>query len=65
MVKPRLKLINNVERLTLTIEVLTRNVEYFQQGKRFGHFTNGHESYVELVTTELEQAERRLKILKG
>lgn len=61
MGKQRFKLINNVERLKLTIEALDRNIKMLQQGKRFDHFQNGHESYVELVTTELDQAKRRLQ----
>lgn len=47
--------------LFITKDILDRNIEEIKSGKRFDHFEEGHEHYVQKVTDALLFVEERLE----
>ncbi|CAM7019859.1 TPA: hypothetical protein JLP25_004035 [Escherichia coli] len=56
--------INTFNDLLITKATLERNIEDIKSGKRFDHFEEGHEQYVQKVTNALLIVEDRLGNLK-
>lgn len=56
--------INTFNDLLITKDILDRNIEEIKSGKRFDHFEEGHDQYVQKVTDALVIVEGRLENLK-
>jgi len=59
-----LTVINTFDNLLITKSTLDRNMEEICAGKRFDHFKEGHDQYVQKVTDALKIVEDRLERLK-
>lgn len=57
--------INTYNDLLITKGTLDRNIEDIKAGKRFDHFEEGHDQYVQKVTDALQLVEARLENLKN
>lgn len=55
--------INTFNDLLITKGTLERNIEEIKSGKRFDHFEEGHDQYVQKVTDALLIVEGRLENL--
>lgn len=60
----KLKVINTFNDLLITKAALDRNMDEIYAGKRFDHFDEGHDQYVQKVTDALQIVEDRLEKLK-
>ncbi|EHE3170161.1 hypothetical protein JND74_004964 [Salmonella enterica] len=56
--------INTYNDLLITKAALDRNIEGINAGKRFDHFEEGHDQFVQKVTDALHIVEGRLEKLK-
>ncbi len=56
--------INTYNDLLITKGTLDRNIEDIKAGKRFDHFEEGHDQYVQKVTDALQLVEARLENFK-
>lgn len=65
MIKPiKLTLIDNYSDLLLTHEVLKRNMEELEHGKRFYQFPEGHDHYEKTVKEAVAIVEARLEVFR-
>ncbi|BDO06077.1 hypothetical protein [Klebsiella quasipneumoniae] len=68
MIKPikltLLTLINDLLDLLLTHEVLKRNMEELEHGKRFDQFPEGHDHYEKTVKEAVAIVEARLEVFR-